>query len=391
MRKRLLNYQVILGCLLLAAGCAADTTRTSPPAAQATTLDANLETETVMAVLQAKETADPIRTDSRWQQPEKIHALIPKIAYPPQIADFESWLGENLGAELIFISSPAELARERANIESIVGFCGLQREVPKLHWMQSISAGIEGCAANAQINNDRVIVTNGAATSGPAIAEWVIGSMFMMQRHFPEYYRKQQNAEWASIISGSVAPGYEIAGRSILIVGLGGIGKQIAWRAKGLGMRVVATRNSSREGPDYVDYVGLPDELLTLAKSADVVVNSAPLTDKTRNLYDADFFNAMPKDAMFINIGRGGSVVQEDLIQALKSGAIRAAALDVTTPEPLPKDSELWQLPNVFITPHQSSLTYATLVRRWVFIRENMRRFVKGDQVFNLVDFNKGY
>ncbi len=156
-------------------------------------------------------------------------------------------------------------------------------------------------------------------------------------------------------------------------------------------MRVLATRNSSRSGPDYVDYVGLADELLELAKQADVVVNAAPLTAKTREIFDRKFFETMPQHSLFMNVGRGGSVQQDDLIAALKAGTIRAAALDVTTPEPLPEDSELWKLPNVFITPHDSSFTAESAARRWVFMKENLRRLVAGERVYNLVDLQRGY
>src|SRR5690606_35999863 len=131
-----------------------------------------------------------------------------------------------------------------------------------------------------------------------------------------------------------------------------GIGTEVAKRAHGLGMRVLATRNSRREGPDYVEYVGLADEYRTLAERADVVVNATPLTPETRGMFDARFFAAMRDDALFINVGRGESVVTADLTAALQAGTIGGAGLDVTDPEPLPPGHPLWSMQSVIITPH---------------------------------------
>ncbi|NND82536.1 MAG: D-2-hydroxyacid dehydrogenase [Gammaproteobacteria bacterium] len=347
--------------------------------------------ESVVAELAPKISEQKIAADKRWRKPRKIYVVVPNFYKLQAVENFDTWLGEGLDTELVFVESPAALRAQESEIEALVGFCSfLDGDYPQLSWIQNLSAGVEGCVANKQFNNDRVIVANGAATSGPGIAEWVIGSMFMMQRNFLDYYRAQQERNWLGYNSG-LKPAVEVNKKTILIVGLGGIGKQIAWRAKGLGMTVLATRNSSREGPGYVDYVGLADELLELAARADVVVNAAPLTDKTRGLFDKAFFNTMPQHGLFINVGRGGSVQQAELIEALKSGAIKAAALDVTDPEPLPAESELWAMPNVFISPHNSSFTAETSARRWVFMKENLRRLAQGEQVYNIVDLQRGY
>ena len=120
-------------------------------------------------------------------------------------------------------------------------------------------------------------------------------------------------------------------------------------------MKVIATRASSREGPDYVSYVGLSDELPTLIAQADVVVAALPLVPATTRLFDAKMFGRMKKNAFFINVGRGGSVVTDDLVAALNAGTIAGAGLDVTDPEPLPKDHALWKAKNIIITPHMSA------------------------------------
>jgi phosphoglycerate dehydrogenase-like enzyme len=175
------------------------------------------------------------------------------------------------------------------------------------------------------------------------------------------------------------------------VAGLGGIGTEIAWRAHGLGMRVIATRSSSREGPDFVDYVGLPDELLALAAKADVIANALPLTPQTTGIFNKAFFDAAKPGAIFLSVGRGKSTVTGDLIAALQAGKIFGAGLDVTDPEPLPEESPLWHLPNVIITPHVSAAGADSPQRTMIIAIENLRRYVAGERMLNVVDMRKGY
>jgi phosphoglycerate dehydrogenase-like enzyme len=184
---------------------------------------------------------------------------------------------------------------------------------------------------------------------------------------------------------------WEVQDRTMLVVGLGGIGTEIARRASSLGMKVIATRNSSRQGPAFVSYVGLADELQELAAQADVVVNATPLTPKTTGLFNEVFFTRMKKGAYFINVGRGKSVVTDDLVEALESGHLGGAALDVVNPEPLPPGHPLWTTPNVIITPHISAGSDAQMNRFWLLVRENLRRYVNGEKMLNVVDLKRGY
>jgi phosphoglycerate dehydrogenase-like enzyme len=156
-------------------------------------------------------------------------------------------------------------------------------------------------------------------------------------------------------------------------------------------MRVIATRASGHEGPDYVSYVGLPDELLKLTREADYVVNCLPLTRETTGLFNTQFFAAMKPSAYFLSVGRGRSTVTADLVTALESHKIAGAGLDVVDPEPLPPDSPLWKLPNVLITPHISAYTAVTMQQRDVLLRANLERFVAGDALLAVVDPGRGY
>jgi phosphoglycerate dehydrogenase-like enzyme len=182
-----------------------------------------------------------------------------------------------------------------------------------------------------------------------------------------------------------------LEGKTVLVVGLGGIGVEVAKRAHALGMRVIATRASGRDGPPFVSYVGLPGELLKLAAEADFVVNTAPLTPATQGLFDAKFFAAARQGAFFVNVGRGQSVVQSDLVAALRSGRLAGAGLDVTDPEPLPADSPLWQMQNVILTPHVSAASDLGDDARLAIAIENVRRYVAGGKMLSVVDVAKGY
>jgi phosphoglycerate dehydrogenase-like enzyme len=190
--------------------------------------------------------------------------------------------------------------------------------------------------------------------AGPVMAEHVIAMMLAFARGLQFFIPEREAGRWTEEPPSSVRM-VTIEGKNVLVVGLGGIGTEVARRAHALGMRVTATRASGREGPEFVSYVGLPDELHKLAADADFIVNTTPLTPQTTGIFNASFFAAAKPGAYFINVGRGGSVVQADLVAALESGRIAGAGLDVTEPEPLPSTSPLWKMQNVITTPHVSA------------------------------------
>jgi phosphoglycerate dehydrogenase-like enzyme len=180
-------------------------------------------------------------------------------------------------------------------------------------------------------------------------------------------------------------------GKTLLVVGLGGIGTEVAQRAHGLGMRVIATREGGRGKPDFVDYVGQPGELLVLAARADAIVSAVPLTPQTTGLYDAQFFSVLKPQALFVNVARGGSVDTGELVKALTEHRLGGAGLDVVDPEPLPPDHPLWQAPRVLVTPHISSRSDLPGEARWTLATENLRRYARGDKMLLVVDPRRGY
>jgi phosphoglycerate dehydrogenase-like enzyme len=159
-------------------------------------------------------------------------------------------------------------------------------------------------------------------------------------------------ANAAVVLDSGIA---ELDGKNLLVAGLGGIGTEIARRGSAFGMHVRGTRNSSREGPDFVEYVGLPGETADLVAWADFVVNALPLTPQTRGMFDANLFALVKPGAFFINVGRGETVVTDALVDALATGKLAGAGLDVNDPEPLTPGHPLWAMPNVVLTPHMAA------------------------------------
>lgn len=296
------------------------------------------------------------------------------------------------GIQFVTATSEADAIAKAADVDAIIGRCSnsLVNAAQRATWVQVTSAGVERCMATERILQGDVILSNMQKMSAPVIAEHVIALTLALARSLPQFINEMESGEWMKW-QGPMAGGMQsIGGKKMLVVGLGGIGTEVARRAAALEMRVVGTRRSSHEGPDFVEYVGLSDELNELAADADFIVNALPLTDETTGIFNAEFFAAAKSGVHFINVGRGKSVITADLIAALRSGQVAGAALDVTDPEPLPADSPLWQMPNVIITPHVSS-NGGNSIRHMIVLRENLRRFLAGDALLNVVDPELGY
>jgi len=297
------------------------------------------------------------------------------------------------GVEIVPVSTPAEAAAQAADAQVLIGFCDeeILSVAPQLHWVQVYSSGVDRCVVNKGMKTGNKLLTNGQRIASPALAEHAIAMMMALARGLDVYHLNQQDRTWQRNVDLGSGEFLELAGRTVLVVGLGGIGTQVAKRAHGLGMRVIATRGSRREGPEYVEYVGLADELLELTGQADVVINTAPLTDRTRGLFDAEFFSTMKPTAYFVSVGRGASTVTDDLMTALEKGEIAGAGLDVTDPEPLPPDHPLWTTPRVIISPHTAGRSDRNRDRLYLLVQENLRRYVNGEPLFSQVNIEKGY
>lgn len=258
----------------------------------------------------------------------------------------------------------------------------------RLVWVQASSAGVERYLALEGIReNDALVLTNMAGAHGPAIAEHVFAMLLSLTRQLPRFHAAQARGEWSRGGAGMTA----LSGRTLLVVGLGGIGTEVARRAHGFDMRVLATSRTAKEKPPFVLHLGLAGELDALLHEADVVVIAVPLTDETRGLFDARRLALMRPGAYLVNVARGEIVDSDALAAALAGGELAGACLDVTDPEPLPPGHALWSFDNVVITPHVSGRGEITEERRRALYRENLRRFAAGEPLLNTVDKEAGY
>jgi len=348
------------------------------------------EGERLIAEFGLREAPSPMSSQPRWRVPQKI---LVDTGVPGLL---EALRSQAPGVTFVGAQSPASAVGLAAGVDAVIGrsvfICDerLLAAGQDLRWLQSVYAGVEACAARAELLRERqIVVTNLRAISAPVIAEHVIAFTFALSRGLYAWIPLREQRLWAD--DSSRAPMSVIAGKTMLVVGLGGIGSETAKRAHALGMRVIATRATPQAKPDYIDYVGASSELASLIGQADVVVNALPLTAETRGVFDKAMFARMKRSAFFINVGRGQTVVTADLTAALQQRTIGGAALDVVDPEPLPKDNPLWAQPNLVLTPHisgDSDLGVGSSVR---VLRENLRRYVAGERMLSVVDAGRGY
>lgn len=326
----------------------------------------------------------PVRELAGWR-PDPTILLRDGLGQAEELArDFPA-------AKIITVQNDAELAVNAPTADVIIGYCAAEAvgAAPRLVWVQIYSAGAERCLAVEELRSGKVVLTNMQKMSSPAIGEHAVAMALSLARGLVRFGKAMPEGEWRRDMTQNPDM-YSVSGKTMLVVGLGGIGTAAARRADALGMRVIATRYSSREAPAFVDYVGLSDELPELLGTADIIVNALPLTASTAGIFDRAAFARAKSGAYFINVGRGGTVVTDALVEALESGRLAGAGLDVTDPEPLPSDHPLWQMSNVIITPHVS---WAGADRRLhnMLLRENIRRYLAGEALLNVVDPERGY
>jgi phosphoglycerate dehydrogenase-like enzyme len=261
----------------------------------------------------------------------------------------------------------------------------------RLRWVHTGTAGVGGLLYD-ELRASDVALTNSAGVHAPPIAETVIGMLLHFARGFDFAVRAQAERAWRTepFEAADTVVG-EVAGTTLGLVGLGGIGREVGRRARALGMHVVATRRSERPGPDGIEVLHGPHALPQLLERSDAVVVAVPATPETRGLIDARALAAMKSSAVLVNVSRGDVVAEDALADVLRAGRIRGAALDVFRTEPLPADSPLWSLPNVLITPHVSGTTLRFWERECALIVENIGRYLAGDELRNLVDKRLGY
>lgn len=261
-----------------------------------------------------------------------------------------------------------------------------------LRWLHSPTAAVHQLLFPELVNSD-VVLTNSSELHGPVVAEHVLSLLLALAKKLPQAAHLQQRHFFSpeTIWKQGVHP-REVAGSTLGLIGLGSIGRRVAQMAAALGMRVIAVREHVEKGsPAGVSAVYPPRALDELLALSDFVVLAVPVTAGTNGLFNAARFAAMRPGAYFISVGRGEQVDEAALINALRSGHLAGAALDVFQREPLPPDSALWDLENLLITPHTGSQTEQLWPRHYQVFSENLRRYLAHQPLLFVVDKKMGY
>jgi phosphoglycerate dehydrogenase-like enzyme len=250
---------------------------------------------------------------------------------------------------------------------------GLFDELPGLRVAQSLSAGVDWLLPNVPA---RIIVCRAVGVHDGPVSEWVVAAILAMQRRLPAFIEFQRRAEW-NRSGAQPATIDDLEGHTVVVVGHGSIGRALAARLAPFGVRVIGVARHARDDARPVS------ALAELLPEADVVVDLLPLTPETERFVDAAFLGRMKPGALFVNAGRGKTVDTAALLEALRSGRIRAA-LDVTDPEPLPADHPLWHAPNLLITPHVAGSVTRWEERGYRFAGEQIRRYAAGEPLLGV-------
>ena len=263
---------------------------------------------------------------------------------------------------------------------------GIREWAPRLRWVQAIGAGI-GQLEPAKLKAKGVVLTNAAGVASTPIAEFAIGRLLEVWKDIRVLERQQKDRHW------KMHQGLLVKGRTIGIVGLGAIGRDVARRAKAFEMTVLANRRSAQPGdtdPDADELFG-PDGLDEMLARSDAVVLCAPHTPETIDLFDAQRLGRLKPGAVLVNVGRGSMIGEAALVDALESGHLGAAVLDVTREEPLPADSPLWDAPNMYLSPHCSTAREGYNEALLELFCDNLERFLSEEPLRNVVDPDRGY
>lgn len=316
--------------------------------------------------------------------------LVLKEAHEHNARKLQEAMRENYILE--FSSRGTEEYREKVKeAEVIIGEPTVEeiKEAPNLKWIQMTWAGTEFYTKDENFPKD-VVLTNMSGAFGETISEYVIGVILSLYRNFPAYYRNQSEKIWRDVGSEKT-----LFGKKVLILGAGDIGTCIARRLRPFGCRNIGVRRTVREYESCFDEMYTLSEAEECLKEADIVVGCLPDTKETTGFLNRERLLKMKQDALLVNVGRGSLIVTKDLVEVLEMGHLYGVALDVVKPEPLPKKSKLWDMENVIITPHISGIGFGHDVRTedkiYDIISENIRRYIGGDELLNVVDFAHGY
>lgn len=259
---------------------------------------------------------------------------------------------------------------------------------PNLRWLQTWGAGTDWLLKHSELARQDFLLTNASGVHAIPISEHILAFLLAFARHLPRSIRAQEQHHWEKVGRSDL---FELAGKTMLLLGVGAIGQRTAQISAALGMRVWGVRRNPDQAEAGIERMVGPDSWMELLPEADFVVLTVPLTNETRQMIGAKALAQMKPSAYLINIGRGGTVDEPALIEALRSGQIAGAGLDVFATEPLQPESPLWDMENVIITAHYSGITDVYDQRAMQIFLENLERYCSNRPLINLVDKQLGY
>ena len=300
----------------------------------------------------------------------RIRAVAPE-AIISEVYERDVRVEDLVDSEIIFGRMPAHILKS----------------LPNLKWLHLYTAGADAMTDISLYANKSIILTKASGTYGVPIAEHVIGMMTAVSRNFGYYYGEQRKGSWSN-----QSPNFlDIYGSTVLVLGLGDIGTEVCKRLSGFDCNIIGIRRNPSKPHELVQDIRPLSQLQESLPEADYVVICTPGTEKTSKLFGEKEFKLMKKNAIIVNIGRGSTIDTDALATALHTQEIYGAGLDVTDPEPLPADHMLWSAPNILITPHISGLSPMMIERRLMIFVDLLKRYVSGEELYNIVDFTEGY
>ncbi|MHB1354494.1 MAG: D-2-hydroxyacid dehydrogenase [Anaerolineae bacterium] len=290
------------------------------------------------------------------------------------------------------VSDPAEFGKAMEEADILWGWCNRAEflRARNLRWVQAPSTGVNGFMAIPEFVAGEVLLTNARGTHGPSLADQAMGMILWFTRKLDVSMQRQSEHRWAS---GELRNHLlELTDSTLGIIGFGVIGRALAKRATAFDMRIIAVDVIPQDKPPYVASLDSLEGLPALLAEADYVVVTVPYTPDTVGMVAAKEFAGMKDGAFLAGISRGGIIDERALAQALRSGKLVGAALDVFEQEPLPVDSELWDLPNLLLTPHTAGGTQFELKRLYDIMHTNLERFLRGElPLLNQIDKQRGF
>lgn len=325
----------------------------------------------------------PTKETAGWKAPRRI--LVPNLM-PARLAELKRVAPE---VEFIPVKTAEDAAKNAGEADAVLGFCTPEiiKAGKNLRWIQTGHAGIERDLV-PELVESKIVLTNLQRVHGPNVADQAFALLLCLTRGVRE---SMPSAAIDAVWKKPHTTQQELHGKTLVLVGLGGIGTQIARRADAFGMRVRAVDPKDMERPACVFSLNKPDKLMDLLPQADVVILACPLTAETRGLIGEKQLAALKPSAYLINVGRGGLVKTEALTDSLKAHKIAGVGMDVTDPEPLPEGHPLWKMDRVAVSPHIGGSSPEAQDRLWRLWRENVRRFAEGEPLLCVVDKAKGY